>query len=63
MHALEPLGFRESGKSRPESFRLLDSLGGQLAQLVRLPGHGLGMPAEVDAHDRRIGVTRAPSRV
>ena len=57
----EPRRFRESGKPRTESLRLLDSLGGQLAQLVRLPGHGLGMPAEVDAHDRRIGVTHDSS--
>ena len=57
------LAYEMDGKPRPESPCLLDSLGGQLAQLVRLPGRGLGMPAEVDAHGRRIGATRAPPPV
>ena len=58
----EPRWCRQSGEPRPESPCLLDSLGGQLAQLVRLPGRRLGMPAEVDAHADRIGGTRARLR-
>ena len=42
-----------SAASLSPSARACSSPGCQLAQLVRLAGRGLGMPAEVDAHEQQ----------
>ena len=53
-------GSAERARRSPSSARLLAALVRELAQLVRVAGRGLRMPAQVDAHRREH--SRAPGR-